>query len=361
MIKRFWILICLIILAACTTTDEPKQENEPTNEAQYINNVVESDFAPVGAVGFVQNNKTTFITWENLAFRAGLPLTDFIQPQNEIAIFLANGETIRTTNFSEAIVGILNENVSLGLADGTVFHNIAGVIADPPEISIIQAYYDMLYYLQSGERVMVIVLDGWGWEMHHYFADVQPFLAAQVARMAHTVFPPFTPVAMSSIFTGQTPNIHGVHDRATRTMSAPDIFEVASSLGYTSTRVQGGVVIVQTSERPVLVPNLQDRYATDQSVFDAAMSRIDESDLLFIHFNSIDDAAHTYGPYASEVAASMALLDDLVQKLVEARGGIAIITADHGQHLLGEPNRMGDHLWVSHEDIFVPYIVIGGR
>ena len=337
--KRLWILFGLLVLAACgsSVSDEV---------------VAESNFVFEGKIGFVQDNSTTF-------FGGDAHLSTYIQPQNEIAVFLANGEIYRRTNFYGAnLVVADSESVSLVLADGERFDNIVGVIADSPKIAVTQVYDDVLYHLQGGRRVLVVVFDGWGWEMHRHFAQVQPFLSTKVVDVAHTVFPPFTPVAMSSMFTGQLPNVHGVHDRATRTMAAPDIFQAATDLGFTSTRIQGGVAIVQTSQRPVLLPNLGDRYETDQSVFDAAMARINDSDLTFVHFNAIDDASHTYGPYAPEVAQSMALMDDLVRQLVAAHGGIAIITGDHGQHFLGEQDRMGDHLWVSHEDMFVPYIII---
>jgi len=327
---------------------------------EYGEYIGSRDFASPAQIGFVwdvagTNFQTSSLTDTNPHAHVG-------RVARQATVFTADGQIHRVNGFANAILSEHEDGgIDLKLADGRVFVNIAGVIANPPETVITQAYYDALYYLQAGNRVMIIVLDGWGWHMQRYHAEHQPFLSAQQMRMAHTVFPPFTPVAMASIFTGQTPDMHGVHDRATRTMAAPDIFTAAYELGFSSTRVQGGVNIVQTSVLSALIPNLGHVFDTDRGVFEAAISRIDDTDLMFIHFNAVDDTSHTYGPYSPQTGEAMAFVDQLVRDLVAAWDGVTIILADHGQHYLGQQGRLGDHLWVSHEDIFVPYVVIGGR
>jgi len=352
-VNKFWRFLLPVVglaLAACGNSDEYIEE-ALSQEAELV--CKSRDFPVPAQVGFVADDNTSFNSMMNLSESA-----------NEVAIFSADGAIYRLSSFYNLQVlpseyGGMDATVD----DDVLFANIAGIIFNPPDLNVTHAYHDALYHLQNGERVMIIVLDGWGWYMHQYFAYSQPFLATQYRRKAHTVFPPFTPVVMSSIFTGQLPNVHGVHDRTTRTMSAPDIFENAYNQGFSSTLVQGGVNIVAASERPHLVPNLGHVFETDRGVFEAAMARIDDSDLLFIHFNSVDDISHTYGPYTPQVGEAMELIDEFVSELVQAREGVAIILGDHGQHLLGETDRVGDHLWISHEDIFVPYVVIrdGGR
>ncbi|MCL2619427.1 MAG: alkaline phosphatase family protein [Defluviitaleaceae bacterium] len=351
MIKRFILPVVVLVglvLVGCGDTDNGEYVG-----SQYIGS---RDFPSPEQVGVVWDGGSTILfQWEDTVESY---LEQTFEVDNRIAVLLASGEIHYTENFAGARLVGYEGNIDLVLVDGTTFLNIAGVIADPPDIVITQAYNDALELLQEGHRVMIVVLDGWGWHMRKYHAFHQPFLFRQPARKAHTVFPPFTPVAMSSIFTGQTPDVHGVHDRATRTMSAPDIFTAAYDLGFSSTRVQGGVNIVQTSVLSALIPNLGHVFDTDQGVFDAAIARIDDSDLMFIHFNSIDDISHTYGPYSPQVAEALAFIDSLVWDLADAWDGMMIITADHGQHYLGQEGRLGDHLWVSHEDIFVPYLII---
>ncbi|MCL2353257.1 MAG: alkaline phosphatase family protein [Defluviitaleaceae bacterium] len=325
--------LSLFLLAACG-----QGEDNPPYRA----------FDPPAKVGLVDANGTIFVEEHHL----GVPLGDLIHIHNEIAIFLANGGVYRLDSFDGKYLSTGDAGINFGS-----FENIAGVVADPT-FDITQAHDDALQLLSEGERVMLVVVDGWGWHMHQYFADVQPFLAAQNLLKAYTVFPPYTPVAMSSIFTGELPNVHGVHDRATRVMNGQDIFDKARELGKSSIRVQGGVGIVQTSTTPILIPNRDNPFDTDQAVLDATLSRVDGADFMFVHFNVIDATAHTYGPYSPQNREAMAFVDDALSQLAEAWGGVMIITADHGQHHLGQDGRMGDHLWISHEDIFVPYIII---
>jgi len=345
------ILISLLFLAACGTQDV-EAETDPYSTTA-------GSFDPPALVGFVDESGTTLINIKDFDENESKQLSELINIQRQIAIFSVEGNVEYSNDFSGSIVEIYHGRVNFSFADGRLIENIAGIIADPPDVAITQVYYDALRFLSQGERVMVVVLDGWGWEMYHYFAEKQPFLAnLENVQKAHSVFPPFTPVAMSSILTGTLPNIHGVHDRSTRIMAVPDLFQRATDLGFTSTRIQGGVNIVQTSTMSTLIPNLGDAHVTDQRVFDVAMAHIVDTDLLFIHFNAIDDWAHNYGPYSPQAGESIAFLDSLIGQLVEARGGVTIVTADHGQHFLGQLDRMGDHLWISHEDMFVPYIII---
>lgn len=356
MIKKIALpLIMLVGLTFVACGDGDYQENPSNPSNQYITGRY---FSSPEKIGIVLNGEyTIFFQGEDYLEQV------LLEVPSSIAVFLASGEIHYIENFAGARLASRqghhqdNDNVDLVLSDGTFFPNIAGIIADPPKTPITQVYDDALQLLQEGHRVMIVVLDGWGWHMQRYHALYQPFLNRDAAK-AYTVFPPYTPVAMSSIFTGQTPNVHGVHDRATRTMSAPDIFTAAYDLGFSSTRVQGGVNIVQTSVLSALIPNLGHVFDTDRGVFDATLARINDSDLVFVHFNSIDDISHTYGPYSPQVAEAMAFVDDLVRALAEEWDGMMIITGDHGQHYLGQEGRLGDHLWVSHEDIFVPYLII---
>jgi hypothetical protein len=360
------LFICLFILAACGGGEALDGNENLVLNGSLVEDIpmYNCEFEPPPLVGFTDGVNTVFLDPADLSGR--VDLQDLLNPGREIKIFRANGEIESSFDFLGAYLEGRDGRIDFVFSDGRIIVNIAGIIADPPPRYITQVYDEALNFLQEGHSVAVIVLDAWGWEKYHYFADLQPFLHglhSQSAEIAHTVFPPFTPVAMSSIFTGQTPNIHGVHDRATRMMAAPDIFYAATNLGFSVTQVQGAVNVVQTSANVVLMPDLNNAYGTDDEVFSASMARINDSDLLFVHFKGIDEQGHTYGPYTPEVAARIALIDGFVQEMYEARGGIFILVGDHGMSCsadLNNPRRLGDHRFVSHEDFFVPYLIIGG-
>jgi len=241
---------------------------------------------------------------------------------------------------------------------------IAELIPDAPELSITQVYHDALHFMLNGERVLVILLDGWGFEMFRHFEDKQPFLSGLSPQPALSVYPPLTPVALASIVTGVQPDIHGIHSRSDRRMNegVVDIFAAAYNLGHTVAYVQGFSNIIETSLMPVLSPDTDGLYGTDNEVFENAKRNIDV-DFLFVHFHGIDDEAHTYGPYADEVGARMALIDEYVRYLVENWGdGKIIITADHGlRRVYDDPNRLANHYGISREEMIVPYVIISSN
>ena len=355
--------VCVLLLSACGGSVEPDSQTEKEAATTY-HSIDICAFEPPRMVGFTCGMYTVFL--EPAYFQGQMEFDEIISAQRTIAVFQANGNIEHTENFRGAAVKAREGRIDFVFEDGRRIVNIAGIIADPPEIGVTQVYEDALRLLQNGHRVTVVVLDGWGIKTYHYFADMQPFLHnihSENAQVAHTVFPPYTPVVMSSIFTGTLPNVHGVHDRRTRIMAAPDIFEAAVDLGFSVTQVQGAVNVVRTSADVVLMPDLNNEFGTDDEVFDASMARINDSDLMFIHFKGIDDQGHTYGPFAAQVGERIALIDGFLEQLLHARGGAFIIVGDHGMSDssdLNDPRRLGDHRWISHEDFFVPYIIIFG-
>ncbi|MCL2409817.1 MAG: alkaline phosphatase family protein [Oscillospiraceae bacterium] len=237
---------------------------------------------------------------------------------------------------------------------------MAELMSDTPLRSVADAFHDALSALENGDRVLVFLLDGWGWEKFQYHRDMQPFLSSLNPEPALTVYPPITPVALATVVTGVQPDVHGIHSRADRRMNygVTDIFAEAARLGRTVAYIQGHSGIIQTSLLPILSPDADGLYGSDNEIFENARRHLD-ADFLFVHFHGIDDMGHTYGPYAEEVGVRMALIDECIQYLVENWGyGTVIITADHGmRRIYGNPYRLGDHGNICHEDMIVPYII----
>jgi predicted AlkP superfamily pyrophosphatase or phosphodiesterase len=242
---------------------------------------------------------------------------------------------------------------------------VSELMAAEPLRLITDAFHDALGALEEGDRVLMILLDGWGWEKFRHHSGMQPFLSGLSPEPALTVYPPITPVVLATVLTGAQPYVHGIHSRADRRMNdgVTDIFAEATRLGRTVAYIQGHSGIIQTSIMPTLSPDADGLYGTDNEIFENASRNLDV-DFLFVHFHGIDDEGHTYGPYAGEVGTRMALIDGYVQHLVENWGrGRLIVIADHGMHdNYGDPHRLGDHSRYCHEDMIVPYIItqIGG-
>ena len=211
---------------------------------------------------------------------------------------------------------------------------------------ITETYHDAMRFLGQGERVMVIELDGLGWEMLEQ-ADA-PYLESLEPREVLACFPPISPVGLASMLTGVTPDVHGIHDRENRKMACGDVFEKAREMGKICAYVEGHHSLLNTSVEPMMSLNDGEVLANAQKALE------DKPDLLFVHFHEIDEAAHEYGPYAMKTLQKINEIDGYVQALCEGFDGKIIITADHGLHGTEEG---GDHGKFLPEDMIVPYIV----
>ncbi len=239
---------------------------------------------------------------------------------------------------------------------GDPLRDVAGVLADAPKYTIAEAATDAMHFLSSGERVLLIELDGWGWEMMAARPGAMPFLESMRPQAVLAAYPPISPVGLATILTGALPNEHGIHDRVGKQLSAPDLFEKAAALGVRCAYVEGDGALIKTSIAPVLSPDLNGENGTDDEVLDHALAHLDAG-LLVVHFHGIDDVATTFGPESAETTARMALLDGYVKRLADAWDGRVIVTADHGLHSqnVEGDDRKGAHGIACAEDMLVPY------
>jgi len=224
--------------------------------------------------------------------------------------------------------------------------NLAGIMADPPETMITKTFSDALRFLEQGERVMIIELDGLGWETFKYAQA--PYLESLEPKQALACFPPISQVGLASMLTGVTPDIHGIHSRDDREMASEDLFSIAAKMGKASAYIEGSHALLNTSIRPVLSLNDEEVLANAQKALESG------PDLIFVHFHGIDEAAHEHGPRAARSMLIINEIDGYVQALAEGFDGRVIITADHGLHAT---ENGGDHGLFIPEDMIVPYIV----
>jgi len=235
--------------------------------------------------------------------------------------------------------------------------NIVGVVIDPPETSIKDAYYDMERYLED-DKVLFILLDGFGYHQYEYAREngFLSFLEEFEARKALSVYKPVTNAGLAAIITGKSPEENGVYSRKQRELNVDSIFKVAKDLNKNIAYIEGNIGILDTEVEPILnLDKNKDGY-TDDEVYMSTLKAIEEGkDFVFTHFHGIDDAGHTFGPLAVETMERIKLIDSYIQNILSHWDGITIITADHGMHSIDEA---GDHGDFRHEDLIVPYIII---
>ena len=82
-----------------------------------------------------------------------------------------------------------------------------------------------------------------------------------------------------------------------------------------------------------------------------------------MHFHGIDDTGHTYGPGAPEEEEAIRQVDAAVGEILSALppDTLVIIFADHGQHLVNESGRLGNHGHLIERDMLIPVFIIEPR
>lgn len=239
--------------------------------------------------------------------------------------------------------------------------DLAGIIINPPARSITDLYHDSLYYLERGEKVLVLFLDGFGYRQYLKGTSegFAPFIAGlPPAEPALSVYRPVTNAGFAAMITGTTPEENGIYSREHKDLKAPSIFAAAAEQGKKAALIEGHIKILNTETEPQLnIDENNDGY-TDDEIFAAAQKSLQENyDLLLIHFHSIDDAGHSYGDISPKTLGQIKIVDGYARELVEDWSGKVIIVADHGMHAEGDA---GGHGQFRYEDLIVPYITAEG-
>lgn len=169
---------------------------------------------------------------------------------------------------------------------------------------------------------------------------------------AQTVFPPSTLPAHASMLTGLCPSQHGVtwneYTPSKGYAQGVDIFDLAHELG-----LQTAMIVSKDKLRQVTESRNVDFFrfvaSSDDTVAKQAAQQIAKGfDLMFVHFDDVDLAGHSYDWSSPKYLEAARLADQAVLSLVvalETAGlrddTLIIVTADHagldGNHIDNDP------------------------
>lgn len=234
---------------------------------------------------------------------------------------------------------------------------LAGLILDHPERMVTDLFEDVLDLVDSGEKVLVIMVDGFSYPL--FDAAVEEGLTPHMLEGARvekalTVFPPITPCGMAAMLTGQLPHINGIGSRNDRVLQAPSLLEVLEERGKKGVYITGSISSIQLEGEVVLNTDRNNDGETDDDIFAAAMEHLDRGyDFIMVHFKSVDTAGHSHGPLAEETKERLAVLDGYAGDLFAAWNGRRIVLTDHGMH---ETANGGHHGLFKYEDLYIPYL-----
>ena len=232
---------------------------------------------------------------------------------------------------------------------------LAGLVLDPPERCITDLFGDVLDRVERGERVLVVLVDGFGYPL--YEAAVNENLAPHIldgakVDQALSVYVPITNCGCAAMLSGETPDVNGVHSRQDRELKVPGLLEELAKRGKKGVIFEGQTIILKMEGEVVLNSDRDKDGETDDDILESALEQLDGYDMVFVHFHSVDDYAHSYGPLAAETKQQLSVVDAYAGQLFAAWEGSRIVLADHGMHKTGDG---GNHGEFRYEDLYVPY------
>ena len=211
----------------------------------------------------------------------------------------------------------------------------------------------------TAEQVVLLVLDGLGWEQLQERRHLAPTLSALAGGPITSVAPSTTATALTSITTGLTPGEHGIVGYRME-MSGEVLNVLRWSTGHGDSRRQ----IIPAATQP-FQPFLGERIAVvskaelEQSAFSEAHLRGSEPTgwraassmpvivrsllargdrLVYAYYDGIDKIAHERG-FGDFYDAELRFADSLVAQMQAALppGAVLLVTADHGQVQIDAP------------------------
>ncbi|MBS7526899.1 alkaline phosphatase family protein [Fusibacter paucivorans] len=244
----------------------------------------------------------------------------------------------------------------------TVIRDIYGAVINPPAVSNRDNFDDSIHYLEKGQKVVTLFLDGFSYTQYEAIKATHPdwFLSQlEAVQMATTVYKPVTNAGFAAMITGEVPAVNGVFDRSYRMINCGTIFDRTASMGRSSALIEGDIKILDIQTKTYLNTDDNGDGYTDDEVFERAKALIEsgeQPDYLLVHFHGIDDAGHDYGRFHEKTLQRIEAVNGYVKELraLMSAETKVVITADHGMHDTADG---GDHGDFRYEDLIVPYAI----
>lgn len=212
--------------------------------------------------------------------------------------------------------------------------------------------------LADAEQIVLLVVDGLGWDQLHDHAHVAPTIAGLSGRSITTVAPTTTATALTSIATGLTPGEHGVigyrvvlggevvnmlrwtHDGADRRRSQPpsDVQRYQAFLGEAVPVVSPAELCATAfSEAHLRGARPVGFRATSSLPIEIRHELAAGERFVYAYYGGVDRIAHERGfgeYYEAELRDADRLVADILELLPP--GAALLVTADHGQVSVGD-------------------------
>jgi hypothetical protein len=217
-------------------------------------------------------------------------------------------------------------------------------------------------------RVIVVVIDGCRLDRFHEAS--KPYLERMMKNgtvfgSVETVYPARTVVCFSSMFTGASPERHGIRSNLVLKLGlkVESVFDVLRRAGKRGRLVGIAHLIDAFGDDVASVTSVAHNDEIDKNLIAAARRELEEHDpeLLVLQLLAVDQNGHVRGTYYPEYVERIEITDHLIDDFMgwcDERGYLedaaVILMADHGQG-----RGIGAHGHLSEGERFVPFAMWG--
>jgi hypothetical protein len=242
------------------------------------------------------------------------------------------------------------------MATAATIARIAGI--DPPRQAVgenpaVTAKAASVFNGRKADRVVLYNPDGVAnWLFRKYTRLFEPALIRSSLQLpVHAVMPTSTPVCFASMYTGASPDIHGIKEHVKPVVKTDTLFDAYIRAGKKPAIVSTGTNSMSMIFRERVMDYFIFPTPEECNEKAAELIRRDEHDLIVLYNGNFDYTVHRRGP---EAEASLAIL----RKNVEVYAGIHdhivkewrvynTLTAflpDHGCHLYSKEEIKGEKI-----------------
>ena len=217
-------------------------------------------------------------------------------------------------------------------------------------------------------RVIVVVIDGC--RLDRFREAQKPYLEKMMAggtvyESVETVYPARTVVCFSSMFTGASPERHGIRSNLVLKLGlkVESVFDVLRRHGRVGRLVGIAHLIDAFGDDVASVTSVAHNDKIDGNLIAAAKRELEEHDpeLLILQLLAVDQNGHVRGTRYPEYVERIEITDNLIENFMrwcEERGYLedaaVVLMADHGQGI-----GIGAHGHLSEGERFVPFAMWG--
>ncbi len=227
------------------------------------------------------------------------------------------------------------------------------VIVDPPAASIMDTFYDARHYLENGEKVLVIVLDGFTYSK--YTGAMEKGQLALLKNAEHAVkaagvYPLDRNVWLAAMITGEAPEQNGIIAAKDRELKTPSIFAIAKQLKKQALFLYSGSRMLNTEVEALLLNDQNASGTADDELYALSLDKLPEAELIILCFDGLAGGnSDSDGWETGSGPAAITTIEKYLQELSNRWPGRVIIT--------GTPGKLSqrDFTW---DSIFVPYLCL---